>query len=68
MIAFYQKQRNDGEPFKDFVARVGPETFEPILEDFKNIPELDRENIDAYMDWEKTVIYKLERGEGECAV
>ena len=68
VIAFYQEQRNDGEPFKDFVARVGPETFEPILEDFKNIPELDRENIDAYMDWDKTVIYKMERGEGECAV
>ena len=68
VLAFYQEQRNDGEPFKDFVARVGPETFEPILEDFKNIPELDRENIDAYMDWDKTVIYKLERGEGECAV
>ena len=29
---------------------------------------LNRDNIHSYMDWGKTVIYKLERGEGECAV
>ena len=23
---------------------------------------------DMYVDWERTNIYKLERGEGECAV
>ncbi len=23
---------------------------------------------DLYVDWERTSIYKLERGEGECAV
>ena len=68
VLAYYQEQRNEGELFKDFAARVGPEAFEPILAEFKEIPELNRENIDSYMDWDKTVIYKLERGEGECAV
>ena len=29
---------------------------------------LDRDHIQTYMDWGKTVVYKLERGEGECAV
>ena len=29
---------------------------------------LNRDNIDTYMDWNKTVLYKVERGEGECAI
>ena len=68
VLAFYQEQRNEGEPFKDFAARVGPESFEPVLAEFKVVAELNRETIDSYMDWEKTVIYQVERGEGECAV
>ena len=68
MLTFYQEQRNDGELFKDFAARVGAEAFEPILAEFKEVGDLNRETIDSYMDWDKTVIYKLERGEGECAL
>ena len=68
MIAFYQEQRNEGEHFKDFVVRVGAKSFEPLLEGFKDIGELNKETIGNYMDWEKTVIYKMERGEGECAL
>ena len=68
VLAYYQRERNDGEPFKEFVVRVGAESFEPLLQQFARVPELDRETIDQYMDWDKTVIYKLERGEGECAV
>jgi sulfite reductase beta subunit-like hemoprotein len=68
VLEFYQEQRQDGELFKDFAARVGAESFEPILEEFKEVPELNRENIGYYMDWDKTVLYKLERGEGECSV
>jgi sulfite reductase beta subunit-like hemoprotein len=68
VMGHYQKNRNEGEPFKDYVARVGPETFEPLLADFKNLPELGRDTIEQYMDWDKTIIYKLERGEGECSV
>ena len=68
VLAFYREQRNEGEPFKDFAARLGPEAFEPVLAEFKEMPDLSRETIEAYMDWDKTVKYKLERGEGECAV
>ena len=68
LIGFYLEKRNEGEPFKEFVARVGAETFEPILGEFKEVGELNRDTIDTYMDWDKTVIYKLERGEGECAI
>ena len=68
VIEFYQEQRTDGEQFKDFAARVGAPAFEPILQEFKDVGELNRDTIETYMDWSKTVIYKLERGEGECAI
>ena len=68
VISHYQQDRNDGEAFKDYAARVGAATFEPVLAGFKEVPELGRETIEQYMDWEKTIIYKLERGEGECSI
>ena len=68
LLTFYQEGREEGEPFKDFVARVGAASFEPLLGDYRNVGELDRDTIDTYMDWDKTIIYKMERGEGECAL
>jgi sulfite reductase beta subunit-like hemoprotein len=68
LLDFYRSKRQDGELFTNFVARVGAETFEPVLQEFKELPELGKDTIEQYMDWDKTVIYKLERGEGECAV
>ena len=68
VLDFYKAERNDEEIFRDFAARVGPETFEPLLAEFKELPELNRESLDLYIDWNKTVKYVLERGEGECAV
>lgn len=68
IISFYQDQRHNDEEFKDFAARVGAPAFEPVLGHFKEVGDLDRDTINEYMDWDKTVIYKLERGEGECAI
>lgn len=68
VVDFYEAQRNDGELFKDFAARLGPAEFEPLLQEFKEVGELNRDTIQEYIDWDKTVKYKLERGEGECAV
>tara|TARA_B100001123_G_scaffold75696_1_gene85422 strand:- start:2654 stop:4417 length:1764 start_codon:yes stop_codon:yes gene_type:complete len=68
MLDFYKDERQDGELFKDFVERVGPSSFEPLLAGYRDVGELNRETIDTYMDWDKTIIYKMERGEGECAV
>ena len=68
VISLYQDKRNNGEIFKDFVSRVGVEVFEEVLVEYKEIPELNRESLDQYIDWDKTVKYVLERGEGECAV
>ena len=68
VLTFYREERNGGEQFKDFAARIGAAAFEPLLAEFKELPELNRETIGAYMDWDKTIKYKVERGEGECAV
>lgn len=68
ILSFYQEKRNDGELFKDFVTRLGPKPFEPMLAEFKEVGELNRDTIHDYMDWDRTVKYKLERGEGECAI
>ena len=68
LLNFYRDERDEGEPFKDFVARLGAPAFEPILAEFKEVPELNKDTLDYYMDWEKTVKYMMERGEGECAI
>lgn len=68
VLRFYWSQRHEGEEFKDFAARLGPAQFEPLLKEFNEVGELNRETLHEYIDWDKTVKYKLERGEGECAV
>ncbi|MDA0797154.1 MAG: sulfite reductase, partial [Chloroflexi bacterium] len=69
ILAYYKESRSQGEKFNDFVDRVGVAPFEEIFGQLKEeIGPLDRDHINTYMDWGKTVLYKLERGEGECAV
>ncbi|MDA1189338.1 MAG: nitrite/sulfite reductase [Chloroflexi bacterium] len=68
VVAYYQANRNEGEEFKNFAARVGAEPFEEQLAEFKEVGELNKNTIQTFMDWDKTVLYQLERGEGECAV
>ncbi|PZC47371.1 MAG: sulfite reductase (NADPH) hemoprotein beta-component/sulfite reductase (ferredoxin) [Chloroflexi bacterium] len=67
-ITYYQEQRKNDEPFNDFVDRVGTDPFEAIALEYKDAGPLNKDNIDTYLDWSKSVLYKLERGEGECAV
>ena len=68
VLSYYQEHRLDAEQFNEFVDRVGVGPFEAIMGEFKEIGPLNRDNIDTYQDWDKTVLYKLERGEGECMV
>ncbi|MFQ5859938.1 MAG: nitrite/sulfite reductase [Dehalococcoidia bacterium] len=68
ILSFYQENRQEGEPFNQFVDRVGVKAFEGVLSPFREVAPLNRDTLDLYMDWGKSVLYKLERGEGECAV
>ncbi len=68
ILAHYKENRNDGESFNDFVDRVGVAPFEELASQYREVGALNKENLDTYVDWGKAILYKLERGEGECAV
>ncbi len=68
IVSDYQDSHGDGELFKDYVLRQGKDYFETLMSDFRDLPDLNRETLEQYIDWDKTVKYVLERGEGECAV
>ena len=68
LLDFYKANRNEGEKFNSFVERQDSGVFEAIIGEFKDVGPLNRDNLPNYMDWERDTVYKLERGEGECAV
>ena len=67
IIQVYQEQRQEGEPFLDFLDRFGAKNFDPILNEFKDVGPV-HEEIDTYMDWGTEELFRIIRGEGECAV
>ena len=67
IFGVYQAERtSDAEPFFDFVNRVGPKHFEPVIEEFRWVGSLADEP-EMYMDWGHTDLFEVIRGEGECA-
>ena len=68
LAAFYKEKRLDGEEFNQFIDRVGTKPIEEIAAQYRDIAPLSRVTQDLYIDWSKSDVYKLERGEGECAV
>jgi sulfite reductase beta subunit-like hemoprotein len=67
-IRLYESERTDGEEFNDFVDRVGTAHFEESVKDLSMPVEFSLENLDHFIDWSRSEPYKVERGEGECAV
>jgi sulfite reductase beta subunit-like hemoprotein len=67
-IRFYEAERNEGEVFNDFVARVGVPEFEARVKDLSMPVEFSLENMNFFMDWSRSEPYQVIRGEGECAV
>ncbi|MBM2826754.1 MAG: nitrite/sulfite reductase, partial [Dehalococcoidia bacterium] len=67
ILSLYQGQRQNDEPFYAFVDRVGLKPIEEVLADLRPVGAVE-ENLDIYQDWERMGLYKVERGEGECAV
>jgi sulfite reductase beta subunit-like hemoprotein len=67
-IRHYEEKRNDGEGFNAYVERVGTEPFEELISDLRLPVEFNAENLTHFIDWSRTETYKVERGEGECAV
>ena len=67
-VRHYEGNRKDGEQFNDFVERVGTEEFEGLVKDLSMPVEFGPEHITHFIDWNRKELYKVERGEGECAV
>ena len=68
VVSYYKDNRADGEKFNDFLDRVGLETVTEVAERAQEAAAEATPGSDLYKDWERTNLYKLERGEGECAV
>jgi len=67
-LRFYESDREDGEPFRAFVDRVGTSAFEAAVKDLTLPVEFNLENMNHFIDWNRDVPFEVQRGEGECAV
>ena len=68
VVSYYKDNRSDGERFNQFLDRVGLEEITAVAEKAEQNAAKATAGSDLYIDWERTNQYKLERGEGECAV
>jgi sulfite reductase beta subunit-like hemoprotein len=67
-IRHYEDNRGDGEEFNAFVERAGTDGFEAAVKDLTMPVEFSAENLQHFIDWSRSEKYKVERGEGECAI
>jgi sulfite reductase beta subunit-like hemoprotein len=67
-IKLYESERNEGEEFNAFAERTGAETFEAAVKELTLPPEFSLETMQQFIDWNRSSPYKVERGEGECAI
>jgi sulfite reductase beta subunit-like hemoprotein len=68
IMVFYKENRDNGEEFNDFVDRIGTKPIAALAGAYREVAPLGPDTQDLYMDWNKTELYKVERGEGECAI
>jgi sulfite reductase (ferredoxin) len=67
-IRFYESDRAEGEEFNQFVDRVGVSEFEARVKDLTLPIEFTLENMNHFIDWNRSGPFEVIRGEGECAV
>lgn len=67
-LRLYESTREDGEPFRAFVDRVGASAFEAEVKDLTLPIEFNLENMNHFIDFNREVPFEVQRGEGECAV
>jgi sulfite reductase beta subunit-like hemoprotein len=67
-IRLYEGERGDGEEFNAFAERVGSKRFEEEVKDLTMPVDFTPENVEHFVDWSRREPYRVERGEGECAV
>jgi sulfite reductase beta subunit-like hemoprotein len=67
-IKLYEAERSAEEEFNPFAERVGAERFESEIKDLTLPAEFSLETMQQFIDWNRSSPYKVERGEGECAI
>ena len=67
-LRLYESERSDDEAFNDFVERAGVKRFEEEIAELVMPAEFSLETMDQFIDWDRAEPYKVERGEGECAI
>ncbi len=66
-IRLYEADRRDGEVFNAFVDRVGHAAFEDLARELALPSEYSTETVNDFVDWNRTDLFRVQRGEGECA-
>jgi sulfite reductase beta subunit-like hemoprotein len=67
-IRLYEADREEGEEFNAFAERAGAQRFEAEIKDLTMPAEFSLETMQQFIDWNRSSPYKVERGEGECAI
>jgi sulfite reductase beta subunit-like hemoprotein len=67
-LRWYEAEREDGEAFNAFTARVGTKAFEDRVRDLAMPVQFGVDTMTTFVDWNRDVPFKVVRGEGECAV
>jgi hypothetical protein len=67
-VRLYEEERNEGEEFNAFADRAGAPRFEETVKDLTLPAEFSLETMQQFIDWQRATPYKVERGEGECAI
>jgi sulfite reductase (ferredoxin) len=67
-LRLYEAERAEGEEFNAFAERTGAESFEAAVKELTLPAEFSLETMQQFIDWNRASPYKVERGEGECAI
>jgi sulfite reductase beta subunit-like hemoprotein len=67
-IRQYEAERNDGEEWNDYFARIGAAALEAEVKDLSMPVDFSLETMNQFIDWNRDVPFEVIRGEGECAV
>jgi sulfite reductase beta subunit-like hemoprotein len=67
-IRHYESTREEGETWASFAGRVGTSELESVVKDLTMPVDFGLETMNEFIDWNRNSPFKVERGEGECAV
>jgi sulfite reductase beta subunit-like hemoprotein len=67
-IKQYEANREDGEEWNEYLARIGTAELEAQVKDLSMPVDFGLETMNTFIDWKRDVPFEVVRGEGECAV